>query len=235
MARQRVWITRTAPGAERTAQAVRAAGFEPLVSPLLIANPLFATPDIGSLDNVAALAFTSVNGLAFADLSPRRDWLVFAVGDRTAQAARDRGFTDVVSAGGDANELARLIARQWIARGWTDRPDILLVPTAAQPAADLAALMEGDVSVRTIAVYEMQESPAAPPADFDIVLIHSARAADILARRLKPAVAGRCVAVALSETAATPLRALGFADLRIAARPDEPGLIAALGKAPPAV
>ena len=56
----------------------------------------------------AALAFTSVNGVAaFAALTPRRDRPVFAVGDATAQAAHDAGFADVLSASGDLRDLAR--------------------------------------------------------------------------------------------------------------------------------
>lgn len=226
-----VWITRTAPGAARTAEAVRAAGFTPVISPLLIANPDFAVGDVAALiEDVAALAFTSVNGLAFADLTPRRDWPVFAVGDRTAQAARDRGFEDVVSARGDAADLAELIAREW-----AGRPGVLLVPTAARPAADLAALLAGRVPVRTLALYETLENPAPLPDAFDIVLIQSARAAEILARRLPPGAAQGRTAVALSEAVAAPLRALGFAELRVAASPDTRSLLEALGKRPPAV
>ena len=45
-----------------------AAGFDPVVSPLLVADPDFVVGDVTPLiADVAALAFTSVNGLAFAD------------------------------------------------------------------------------------------------------------------------------------------------------------------------
>jgi uroporphyrinogen-III synthase len=229
--RQIIWITRTAPGCDRTARAVHDAGFEPVIAPLLVADPAFHPPAVASnLDDVAALAFTSVNGLAFADLTPRRDWPVFAVGARTAEAARARGFTDVVSADGAATDLADLIARQWRAR-----PGVLLAPAAARPAADLAALLEGRVPVRSLAVYNTLESPEPLPDAFDVVLIHSPRAAETLARRLSPGAASGRVAIALSPAVATPLQGLGFAEIRIAARPDEHALMQVLGKAPPAV
>ncbi|HEX8470422.1 MAG TPA: uroporphyrinogen-III synthase, partial [Brevundimonas sp.] len=145
----RVWITRTAPGAQRLADRVREAGFDPIVSPLLMTDPDFPTPDLTSLlDDIAALAFTSVNGLRFADLTPRRDWPVFAVGERTAEAARARGFTDVISADGDARTLAETIAAVW-----GDRPGLLLAPTAERPAADLAALLGDRAPVRSLPVY----------------------------------------------------------------------------------
>jgi uroporphyrinogen-III synthase len=227
----RVWITRTQPGADRTAVAVREAGFDPVVAALLAVRSLEPAEDIATVvDGIAALAFTSVNGLAFADLIPRRDWPVFAVGDRTAEAARQRGFQTVISAGGDARDLTALIASEW--RG---RNGALLIPTAAQPAADMGALLQGRVPTRTVAIYETVETQTALPEDFDIVLIHSVRAAQILARRLEPSAAHGRTAIALSKAIAAPLRSLGFADLRIPLRPDEAGLLEALGKAPPAV
>lgn len=232
----RVWITRTAPGAERTAEAVRLAGFEPVVSPLLMANPAFAPADITPmLEGVTALAFTSVNGLVFTGLTPRRDWPVFAVGDRTAEAARQQGFADVRSAGGDARDLAELIRRDWPALPEDVQAGRLLVPTATRPAADLSVLLGGLVQVRAVAVYETLESPAALPHDVDIVLIHSPRAAETLARRLAPGQASGRLLIALSEACAGPLRPLGFSEIRVASHPDEASLLQALGKPPTAV
>ncbi len=230
----RVWITRTTPGADRTAQAVRALGFVPVVAPLLEVRPLAPAVAL-DLDDVAALAFTSVNGLIFADLTSRRDWPVFAVGHRTAQAARERGFTDVRSAGGDADALAALIAREWVARGLARGPGVLLVPGAVRPSADLAGLLAGRVPVRSLPVYETVEAAVQVPADFDIVLVHSARAAEALTRRLALGMAAGRTAVALSPQVAGPLEALDFAALRIAARPDETSLLEALGNPRPAV
>lgn len=232
----RVWVTRTAPGCERTAEAVRLAGFEPVVSPLLETNPAFAPADLAPvLEGVTALAFTSVNGLVFADLIPRRDWPVFAVGDRTAEAARTRGYVDVRSAGGDARDLAALIRRDWPALPDKVRSGRLLVPTATRPAADLSVLLDGLVPVRAVAVYETLESPAPLPHDVDVILIHSPRAAETLARRLAPGQASGRLLIALSEACAAPLRPLGFAEIRVASRPDEASLLQALGKPPIAV
>ena len=96
---KRVWITRAEPGAARTAARLRDMGFEPIVAPLLAIEQL--TPPVPDLATFAALAFTSVNGVAaFAALTPGRDLPVFAVGDATAQAALDAGFADVRSIAG---------------------------------------------------------------------------------------------------------------------------------------
>ena len=83
----------------------------PAVAPLLAIRPIpQPAPD---LTGVAALAFTSANGVAaFAALTPDRSRPVFTVGDATAQAARAAGFARVESAGGDLDRLAALITAQ---------------------------------------------------------------------------------------------------------------------------
>ena len=224
----KVWITRTAPGAQRLADRVREAGFEPIVSPLLMTDADFPVPDLTSLpDNVVALAFTSVSGLRFVDLTPHRDWPVFAVGERTAEAARAKGFTDVISADGDARTLAETIAAHW-----GDREGILLAPGAESPAADLAALLGDRVPVRPLAVYRTVETTAPVPQAFDTVLLQSVRAAQTLALKLPKERAAGKVAIALSSAVAEPIRHSGFAEIRIAAHPDENRLVTALGNPP---
>lgn len=223
---RRVWITRAQPGAARTAERLTDLGFEPVVTPLLAIHPipdaLAAAPDLAT---VAALAFTSPNGVAaFAALTPLlRDRPVFAVGDATAEAARAAGFADARSAAGDIHALARLIGE-----GWRPGDGLILNPGPRRPAGDLSPLLPG-LTIAALPVYEAIETEAAPPAAFDAVLIHSPRAAQALAETLAPA-AGDRLAVCISPAAAAPLGALSFAEIRIAETPDEPAMLAALGK-----
>src|ERR1700760_3247119 len=94
--RLKIWITRAQPGADATAERVRLMGHEPIIAPLL-AVKLAPGVDV-SLSGVAALAFTSANGVrAFADLSGERAIRVFAVGAATAEAAKAAGFRLVLS------------------------------------------------------------------------------------------------------------------------------------------
>ena len=88
--RQRIWITRAQPGADATAERVRALGHEAIVAPLLAVRAL---DDVHvDLNGVAALAFTSANGVrAFSDICGERSLRVFAGGAATAQAARAAG------------------------------------------------------------------------------------------------------------------------------------------------
>ena len=224
---RRVWITRAQPGAARTAARLTALGFTPVVAPLLtiraLPEALSQAPD---LTTVAALAFTSPNGVeAFAALVPApllRDRPVFAVGDATAEAAREAGFADARSAAGDVHDLARLIAA-------TPVDGLILAPGAREPAGDLPALLP-DHAVQRLPVYAAEETDAAVPADFDAVLLHSPRAARALAAILIPDAAQNRLAVCISAAAAAPLHAFSFAETRTASAPDETSMLTALGK-----
>lgn len=196
-----------------------------MTAPLLAIRPLAQpAPD---LDGVAALAFTSRNGVdAFTALSDDRSRPVFTVGDATAEAARAAGFAVVRSAGGAIGDLVRLLAAGAPAGG------VVLAPGALEPAGDLPALLSGRVEVRALPVYEAVETGAAAPVAFDAVLVHSPRGGRALAG-LDP-FAGQA-AIAISEAAAAPLREGTGLEIRVAAHPDEAALFEALGKLAPRV
>jgi uroporphyrinogen-III synthase len=80
----RVLVTRSQPGADETAERLRAMGCDPVVEPLFTLQPLDAPwPDFD------ALAFTSANGVrAFAARNARRNVPVWCVGGRTATSPR---------------------------------------------------------------------------------------------------------------------------------------------------
>jgi len=196
-----------------------------VVVPLLTLAPLpgalNAAPEP---DAVAVLALTSPNGVeAFAPLIPRfRDHPVFAVGDATAEAARAAGFADVRSASGDIHALARLIAAE-------APPGPLLAPGAREPAGDLPALLP-DRPVQRLPVYAAFETHAPAPGAFDAVMLHSPRAACALATDLPRAASSGRLAVCISDAGAAPLRPFDFTQIRVAAAPDEPSMLSALGK-----
>jgi uroporphyrinogen-III synthase len=183
--RKKIWITRAQPGADATAERVRALGHEPLIAPLLTVRHLDAV-DV-DLSGVAALAFTSANGVrAFAEKSGERGLRVFAVGAATAQAAREAGFRAVLSADGDVAALAEGIAAR--------RSELMgevLHAGAAELAGDLiGALAARDVAARRLTLYEtaLATIPAAQAKTLlraDVVLLHSPRAATALAKLLR--------------------------------------------------
>ena len=218
----RIWVTRTQPEAGTTAERLRAMGHEPVAAPVLVSRriPRAAIDPAGiDLADIEALAFTSAAGVrAFADLSPARDLAVFAVGAATAEAARAAGFGAVRTAGGDVQALATAIADA--------RPGRVLNPTARKPAADLVALLAArGAEARSVVVYETVPAPEAPPEAIDAVLVHSARAARIIAGLIGPDRAPLLTVFAISEAAAAPLRGLPFARVVAAPFPDEASLL----------
>ncbi len=222
-----IWITRAQPGAERTAARVRAMGLEPLVAPLLEVRAI-GTAEI-DLAGVAALAFTSANGVAaFAARSLGRGLPVFTVGAGTAAAAAAAGFTEVTEGRGDVADLALMIAE-----ASELRVGEILHPGAAEPAGDLVGdLTRRGLRARAVALYETVETAEPLPAlkDLAAVLLHSPKAARVLAGTLGPAGAPALRAVCLSEAVARPLAAIPFADIAVASAPTEAALLRRLRK-----
>ncbi|NQE62145.1 uroporphyrinogen-III synthase [Caulobacter sp. RHG1] len=214
-----VWITRARPGAEATADRVRALGFTPIIDPLLAVEALDVEID---LDHVAALAFTSANGVdAFARLHDARHLPVFAVGRATARAAESVGFPSVSSADGDVEDLARLVV------GAAGGP--VLWAGAKEPAGDLVGLLRDcGVMAHGVAVYEtVERGPSETTlAAATTVLLHSPRAARALARILtsRPTPNLRCLC--LSKAVAAPLAGLVEpGSVAVAPRPDESAML----------
>lgn len=227
----RVWVTRASPGAERTADRLRAAGHSPLLSPVMRVKQLPAALD---LEDVAAIAFTSANGVeAFAVRSPRRDLKVFAVGDATAQSARNAGFADVVSAHGDVEALGKLIASATLPEN-----AVVLHPGGRDLAGDLPGATGPGVTIRQVALYEtMARAPSEAlsvlDADgIDAVLLHSSKAARRVAAVCAPWREGRAWYFALSQAVAQPLLEAGYEKVRWAPFPDEAALLKLLSERP---
>lgn len=202
---RRVWITRAQPAADATAARVRALGHSPIVAPLLAVRTL--RPSSLDLAGVGALAFTSGNAVrAFAELSSERGLKVFAVGAGTAATAREAGFSTVLSADGDVAALAAAISAR---RGALEGE--VLHPAAAEPAGDLVGdLTERGVAARAVAVYETVQALApselaARLVEAQDVLLHSAKAARVLATLLKAQPGRHLRALAMSEAVLAPL------------------------------
>ncbi|GGL17822.1 uroporphyrinogen-III synthase [Caulobacter rhizosphaerae] len=228
---RRIWVTRALPGAEGTAARLEAMGLAPLIDPLLEVRDLSPPVDLAG---VAALAFTSVNGVAaFARLDAGRDRPVFAVGDRTARAAREAGFSSVTSAAGDVEALTALILDH---AGRLD--GAVLHPSALEPAGDLVTpLVSTGLNARRLAVYEaVERDPSSSTLSgldqLEAVLLHSPRAARALscclAERPAPALRALCLSAAVARPLEGLLQAGGLGGVTSAPHPDETALLALL-------
>lgn len=104
----KVIVTRPSPDGEIFAADLARIGAEPILSPVMVIRDREATL---TLEGVGALAFTSANAVrSFARSCSDRSLRLFAVGEATAAAARAAGFAAIVTAGGDVDRLAAVIA-----------------------------------------------------------------------------------------------------------------------------
>jgi uroporphyrinogen-III synthase len=225
----RILVTRSQPGADETARRLEALGYQPVVEPLFGLEHLPAVLP----QQLDALAFTSANGVrAFARIDPRRDLPAFVVGGRTAGAAREAGFTEIVSAEGDVTALVALI-RARLAAG-----SRLLHAANEDAVGDLAGgLRAAGIDTGFVPLYRAAPVSEPGPAlrrhleghqEFDAVLIHSPRAAAILAGFVAASpMPAQLYVAAISAQAVRPLKDLPHGEA-VAERPDEPSLLEAL-------
>ena len=240
-----ILVTRPQPDTDTTAAALRARGLEALPAPMLRFTPVAFRHEADA--GFAAVIVTSANAVrAVADQPQLASWRklpLFAVGARTATAARDAGFADVISADGDADALRDLLAASLSGKRLSAAQPLLYL-AGADLARDLAAeLAPLGLQVTTLTTYRMAavtELPAAVIAAFagggiEAVLHYSRRSARafVAAARLA-GVEISALAIpqcCLSEQVAAVLREAGATQVMVAARPDENALFAALDRA----
>lgn len=236
-----VLVTRPAADSEATAARLRAAGFEPLVTPLMTIEPRNGVVDLRGSQGVLV---TSANGVrALAAATEERGVAVFAVGAASAAVARDAGFPAVASADGDVAALVALV---------TDRVD----PTAGRlvhvagrittggDGNDLAArLGQAGYTVDKVVLYEASAAAALPgdaaralrTGEVDAVVLYSPRSAalfaDLVTEGGQRVACEAIVAACLSDGVARALGDLSFARVVVAAAPTEAQLIATLTSA----
>ena len=239
----RFLVTRPEPDGARTAAALRARGHDVMLAPLLGIEPEPAA-DLGR-GPWGGVLMTSANAARAIVAHPRYGELaalpLFAVGQRSAEAARTAGFADVASADGDAAALARLV----VAR--PDKPQVrlpFLYLAGEDRAADLAgALAAHGIATQTVVVYRAVVATSLPPdvkealaaGAIDGVLHYSRRSADAFtALALAATIDIKALATkhyCLSPEVAAPLRQAGVTRLAVAAAPDEAALLALIDPA----
>ena len=231
-----VLVTRPLPDAERTAAALAARGHAALPAPVSAIHPTGAALPAGTFDAVTATshhAFPPPDGLD-------RRLPVFAVGARTAAAARAAGFRDVRVGRGDAGALADLL------RLTLPRPARLLFLAGRhrKPLLETSVTAAG-YRLDTLEVYAAEALPAWPAAAVEALragtvgaALHYSRRSVELALALADG-AGLADAVltlrhlCLSDDCAEPLRGRGAAAVAVAGRPEEDALLALLDAPPP--
>jgi uroporphyrinogen-III synthase len=229
----RLLVTRPEPDNARTAAALRALGHEVTLAPLLRIETI-EDADLGA-SPWAAILLTSANGARAIAQHPRRLELmavpVLTVGPGSADAARAAGFSDVVSADGDARDLIRLAGSRFADAGLP-----LLYPAGEDRARDLGGELSAQgLSIRTVVVYRAAKAALLPAVRaalehgrIDGVLHFSRRSVEsyLECGRGFAELALAPVHYCLSARAAEPLRLAGAGAIRVAAQPDEARLLA---------
>lgn len=222
-----VLVTRPEPGAAETALSVTARGYRPLLAPLLTIEPIPGPPiDLSGFD---AVAVTSANGVrALAARSDNRTVPLYAVGERTAALAGELGFQEVHTAQGDVTSLSRLLSGKGL--------HVLHVA-----GADVAGeLLPAEIVVTRLTAYQAVAATALPEraiaalrdGQVAYVALFSPRTAGLFVRLAQKAglspLAGGWTALCLSAAVARATEGFGFAETRVAARPDAASLLALL-------
>ncbi len=228
----RILVTRPGEEGEALAERLSGLGHQPLLEPLLEIRFREGPP----LDPAGAQAIllTSRNGArALARRMTGRALPVLAVGDSTAEAARALGFATVFSAGGNVDDLARLVQARL-------RPEAgrLLHPAASVTAGDLAGQLEAaGFQVCREVLYEAVPATALSSecvaalgqGRLDAAVFFSPRTGTTFVRlarsaQLEPAFR-RIVALALSPAVKAAVEGLPWRAVEAAARPVEAAML----------
>jgi uroporphyrinogen-III synthase len=221
-------VTRPEPDASETAGRLAALEIEPVLAPLLEFAPLAAS--LPPADGFAAMAVTSANALRALDgmgaIARFRGLPAYAVGERTAEAARRLGFVNVVNAGGN---FAALVDR--LAHAGLGGP--VFYPAPRDASADLARSLAGfGVLVITAEVYAMNLVAGLDPVvtagiesgAIAAALFYSRRTAAhfvTLARDIGARARRELGVLCLSEAVAEPLINAHFVRVGLAEHPSE--------------
>jgi uroporphyrinogen-III synthase len=230
----RLIVTRPGEQGERTAQALRARGHEALVAPVLRIEPC-ADADFGT-QRCAAVLMTSANAARALMSHPRREALIglplFVVGEATHAAAREAGFTNIMSADGDVRALVEVVAAR------VPRRARVLYLAGEVRAGNLAGDLETEgLVVRTAIIYRAVLAASLPAVvaealrcgGIDGVLHFSRRSAATFLKLVEAAGIDvnslDCHHFCLSRQVAEPLIEAGVRAVAIAVRPDENAML----------
>lgn len=208
---RRVLVLRPEPGASETCTKARQRGLEPIAVPLFEIEPIaWEAPAAGGFD---AILLTSANAVRWGGDAVRelRGLPAYAVGEATAEAARDAGFD--IAAVGDAG-VDRLLG--------SIPADLRLLHLCGE---DRRVPADARQRITAVPVYRAKpvEQPDLGPAEGAVALVHSPRAG----RRFSELVEKRrCVLIAAISAAAAESVGDGWAAVDSAFDPTDDALLA---------
>jgi uroporphyrinogen III methyltransferase / synthase len=218
---RRIVVPRPEAQAEKTAEAVRARGWEAVVVPIAEIGP---PPDqdrfdraLGELGSYDVVAFTSANGVAAVFGRTTPDFgraRVAAIGPATAKALEERGVrAEIVAEEHRGEGLAEAVVA---AVGRSSRVLVLRALVARDAFPD--ALRSAGLSVDVVAAYQKHPAPEGPlvvlgealeAGRIDAVLLMSSSAVETLAARPGPALLARAVMASIGPVTTETATRLG--------------------------
>jgi uroporphyrinogen-III synthase len=210
----KVLILRPEPGASASAARARALGLDPAVVPLFEVRPVAWEPP----EAAEAVLLTSANAprCGGASMTPFIRLPCFAVGEATAAAAEEAGFTDVRVGPSDGAALLPMIADAGISQ------------VLHLCGRDRVALDQRGLSIVRRTVYAAETAERLPEAavralgEKAVALIHSPRAGALFGR-LAASKSG--IAIAAISKAAAIAAGPGWRDVAVADRPRDQALL----------
>ena len=205
----RVLVLRPEPGASATVERARAMGLDAVATPLFEVEPIeWDVPEASGFDG---LLLTSANALRHGGdgLQALRGLKAYAVGDATAQAAREAGFD--VAATGDAG-VERLLG--------SIEPDLKLLHLCG---VDRRGSDGARQKITEIPVYRSRTVDDVELTDVDAALIHSPRAGARLAELTTDKSAMTIIAI---SQAAADSAGDGWRAVKVADQPTDEALLA---------
>jgi uroporphyrinogen-III synthase len=229
----RILLTRARTDAERTAARLAALGHSANISPVF---EIVATEAAVPSDGFDAIVATSAHAFT-GDLRSVGRSRLYAVGERTREAAERAGWSGPIHVGGTAQAVVALLhadlrqGQRFLYLAGRDRkPEI---ETAAKETGLEIQIVE-TYAAREIRDVGTEAGRALRTGEVDAVLHYSRRSADLFIAMVERAElwpqAARLRHYALSNDVAAPLIAAGAQTL-VAAKPHEDDLLALLARA----
>lgn len=240
----RVVVTRPSRSGEKTATMLEAMGHTPVLLPLSAPQHDPTAAFAGLSSHPAAIAVTSAEAIHVLTLlgdalAPHLQTPLFAVGEATAMAARETGFTDIRVAEGDGEALASLITASHPIFADDNRPLLYLAGSPRTQSLEVG-LSENGIPFRTLECYRMipvtwsqQELDALLLKDpVDAILFYSSEAARLFFKAISPRNDRQflqnthfiCISEKVSALVPGPLRA----NTHVGAKPNETAMLSLL-------
>lgn len=232
----RVLITRPMLDGAATAQKLQAMGYQPQLLPLSVTVPTEAELPADKFEAVVVTSANALRHIQPQQLAPLRHLKLYAVGEKTANVARESKFNDIYAGDGWGLNLGKYVAKQHEAGA------VLLYLTGKIRRPDFEAQMaQAGILLKVTETYDtvplLYDEPALMPVFSaglpQIVLLYSAVAAQQLVA-LDRQMQGMLLRSAdlflcLSRRIAAELPPECAERVRISETPDEPSLLHLLG------